>query len=43
MVHLLYPNAVMNIVILLATIMLCAMTMQNKKMKSSDRDISKGN
>ena len=43
MVHLAYPDAVMNIVLLLAALVLCAMTARNRTKNIYEADVTKGN
>ena len=43
MVHLAYPDAVMNIVLLLAALVLCAMAARNRTKNIYEADVTKGN
>ena len=43
MVHLAFPDAVMNIVLLLAALVLCAMAARNRTKNIYEADVTKGN
>ena len=43
MIHLAYPNAVMNMVLLLAALILCAMAARNRTKNIYEADVTKGN